>query len=43
MKRMAEVGWRKRAATVLPLGMYGHQVGFIDKDKDKDLPPPVSY
>ena len=43
MKRMAGVGWRKRAATVLPLGMYGHQVGFIDKDKDKDLPPPVSY
>ena len=39
MKRMAEVGWRKRAAMVLPLGMYGHQVGFIRKDKDNDLPP----
>ena len=41
MKRMAEVGWRKRAAMVLPLGMYGHQVGLIEKgkDKDNDLPP----
>lgn len=25
MKRMAEVGWRSRAAKVLPRGMYGHQ------------------
>ena len=33
MKRMAEAGWRKRAAMVLPLGMYGHQVGFRDKEK----------
>ena len=42
MKRMAEVGWRKRAATVLPLGMYGHQVGLIEKDKDKDNDLPSS-
>ena len=43
MKRMAEVGWRKRAAIVLPLGMYGHQVAFMDKDKDKDKDNYIGY
>ena len=40
MKRMAEVGWRSRAAKVLPRGMYGHQVDDGDDgdgDGDGDL------
>ena len=36
MKRMAEVGWRSRAAKVLPRGMYGHQVDDGDGDGDGD-------
>ena len=37
MKRMAEVGWRSRAAKVLPRGMYGHQVDDDDGGGDLSL------